>query len=140
MPGSTYKSKFDRDAEERRIKDAFTQLYTEYGGMLGNYFKNLYLLVKYIQGIKYKDFDKIYYMDLLKSQLSKYQILLLAYDCIWIQNKPKGENFIELAADSELLSALEPDELINSVSGVKHTDVFDHYGIQFGNHRIEFTN
>src|SRR5579859_432537 len=107
MPGNTYKNKFDKEAEERRIKDAFTQLYKEYGSMLGNYFKNLYLLVKYIQKVKYKDFDRSYYIDLVKSQLSKYEILLLAYDCIWIQDKPKGENFIELAANSKLLSALE---------------------------------
>lgn len=125
--------------EERRIKDAFTQLYKEYGSLIGNYFKNLYLLVKYIQSVKYKDFDKTYYIDLVKSQLSKYEILLLAYDCIWIQDKPKGENFIELVADSKLLSALETDALLGSVSEVRHIVIFNQYGINFGK-PIEFTN
>ena len=107
---------------------------------MGNYFKNLYLLVKYINDIKIKDFDRSYYIDLVKSQLSKYEILLLAYDCIWIQDKPKGQNFIELARDNNLLSALETEELIKSVSSVKHIDIFkDRYGISF-RQPIEFTN
>lgn len=90
MPGNTYKNEFDMDAEERRIKDSFTQLYKVHGILFGNYFKNLYLLVKYINGINIKYFDRNYYIDLVKSLLSKYEILLLAYDCIWIQDKPKG--------------------------------------------------
>jgi len=140
MPGNTYQNKLDMNAEERRIKDAFTQLYMEYGSLIGNYFKNLYLLVKYVQGVKYKAFDKNYYIDLIKSQLSKYEILLLAYDCIWIQDKSQGENFIELAAHSNLLSALETDQLITSVSEIKHVDIFkNRYGISFRKPK-EFTN
>jgi hypothetical protein len=142
MPGNTYKNPQDMDAEERRIKDSFTQLYNEQGSKFGNYFKNLYLLVKYISDLNIDGFDKGYYIDLVKSQLSKYEILLLAYDCIWIQDKPKGSNFIELAKNSNLLSALETDELINSetVSEVKHIDIFgNRYGIIFGK-PIEFTN
>ena len=126
--------------EERRIKDSFTQLYKEYGGLFGNYFKNLYLLVKYINDKKIKDFDRSYYFDLVKSQLSKYEILLLAYDCIWIQDKPKGENFIEFAKNNDLLSALETDELIKSASTINHIDIFkSRYEITFRK-PIEFTN
>ncbi|WP_036880070.1 putative phage abortive infection protein [Xylanibacter oryzae] len=140
MPGNSYKSRFDMNVEENRIKDSFTQLYKEYGVLFGNYFKNLYLLVKYINGIDVKDFPRSYYMDLVKSQLSKYEILLLAYDCIWIQDQPKGQNFIDFAKECNLLSALETNELIKSVSPVKHTDIFkDHYGIIF-REPVEFTN
>jgi hypothetical protein len=136
MPGF-YKP--DMNDEERRIKDSFTQLYKEYGSLFGNYFKNLYLLVKYINDKKIKDFDKSYYFDLVKSQLSKYEILLLAYDCIWIQDKPKGENFIELAKNNNLLSALETDELIKSASTINHIDIFSRYEITFRK-PVEFTN
>ncbi len=142
MPGNTYKNAQDMDAEERRIKDSFTNLYNYHGSKFGNYFKNLYLLVKYISDLKIKGFDKGYYIDLVKSQLSKYEILLLAYDCIWIQDKLKEINFIELAKNNNLLSALETDELINSekVSDVKHKDIFaNRYGITFGK-PIEYTN
>lgn len=140
MPGNTYKDELDVDAEERRIKDSFTHLYNVHGSLIGNYFKNLYLLIKYINDIKIKNFDRGYYIDLVKSQLSKFEILLLAYDCIWIQDKPKGQNFIELARNNNILFALETDELIKSVSMVKHIDIFkDRYGISF-KQPIEFTN
>jgi Putative phage abortive infection protein len=81
-----------------------------------------------------------YYIDLVKSQLSKYEILLLAYDCIWIQDKTRGENFMELAKYNNILSALEAGELIESVSEVKHIDILkNRYAIIFGG-PVEFTN
>ena len=46
----------EMDGEERRIKDSFTQLYNEYGSLFGNYFKNLYLLVKYVNDKRIKYF------------------------------------------------------------------------------------
>lgn len=122
--------KNDINGEEKRIKDSFTKLYMEYGSLFGNYFKNLYLLVKYINNKDIVGFDNSYYIDLVKSQLSTYEILLLAYNCIWIQNKPKGENFIELAKNTNLLSALERDKLIETKSSIKHLDIFTkHYKI-----------
>jgi hypothetical protein len=140
MPGNSYKDANDMGAEERRIKDSFTQLYNEVGSQFGNYFKNLYLLIAYIQDKKIKDFDREYYIDLIKAQLSKYEILLLAYDCIWIQDKPEGRNFIEFAKNNDLLSSLETDELIDSVSSIKHKDIFKtRYGITFRK-PVEFTD
>ena len=87
-----------------------------------------------------KGFDNKYYIDLVKSQLSRYEILLLAYDCIWIQDKPKEENFIELAKNTGLFSALETDALMRSVSAVEHRDIFEQrYGIVF-RQPVKFTN
>ena len=123
--------------EDKRIRDSYNQLYNKYPSQLGNYFKNLYLMVFYIDYInsrKIKGFNKDYYISLIKAQLSKYEILLLPYNCIWIQRKakPEGQNFIEFAKTYNLLSALETDELIESVSSVKHIDLFkDLYGITF---------
>ena len=123
--------------EDMRIRDSYNQLYNKYPSQLGNYFKNLYLMVFYIDYInsrKIKGFNKDYYISLIKAQLSKYEILLLAYNCIWIQRKPKpkGKNFIEFAKTYNLLSALETDELIESVSSVQHIDIFKNlYGITF---------
>jgi hypothetical protein len=144
MPGNAYKHPSDIDAEINRIKDSFFQLYREYGNTFGNYFKNLYLLVKYIDDrandTSLKGFQGDYYINLIKSQLSKYEILLLAYDCIWIQDKPKGENFIELAKRNNLLSALETEDLFQSVSNVTHIELLKvRYGIDF-EHARAFTN
>lgn len=140
MPGNSYQNPNDSVAEENRIKDSFTQLYNTYGSSFGNYFKNLYLLVAYIDKIEIKDFERDYYIDLVKSQLSKYEILLLAYDCIWIQDKTAGKNFIDFAKKYNLLSALESKELIQSISEVKHTNIFRHrYSIEFKD-QIQFSN
>jgi hypothetical protein len=123
--------------EDKRIRDSYNQLYDMYPSQLGNYFKNLYLIVFYIDYInsrKIEGFNKDYYISLIKAQLSKYEILLLAYNCIWIQHKakPEGKNFIEFAKTYNLLSALETGELIESVSSVQHIDIFKNlYGITF---------
>ncbi len=140
MPGNRYQNANDSIAEENRVKDSFTQLYNTYGSSFGNYFKNLYLLVAYIDKIEIKDFERDYYIDLVKSQLSKYEILLLAYDCIWIQDKSTGKNFIDFAKKYNLLSALESKELIQSISEVKHINIFKHrYSIEFKD-QIQFSN
>jgi hypothetical protein len=140
MPGNSYQNPNDSIAEENRIKDSFTQLYNTYGSSFGNYFKNLYLLITYIDKIEIKGFERDYYIDLVKSQLSKYEILLLAYDCIWIQDKSTGKNFIDFAKKYSLLSALESKELIQSISEVKHVNIFKHrYNIEFKD-QIQFSN
>jgi hypothetical protein len=113
------------EGEERRVTDSFTQLYNVHGSQFGNYFKNLYLLVTYVDKLNYENFDKKYYIDLIKSQLSKYEILLLAYDCLWIQDQKAGKNFIEFAKKYDLLSALETNELIKSASSIKHEIIFE---------------
>lgn len=62
------------------------------------------------------------------------------YNCFWIQDKSEGENFIDLAKDANLLSALEVDELIESVSKVTHAEIFRRkYGLDFQPPN-EFTN
>jgi len=100
-----------------RIADSFNQLYGKYGHAFGSYYKNLYNLLSYIDNIHTEDpqYNKAYYVNTLKAQLSKYEILLLAYDCIWIQDKrPPQKNFIDYARQYELLTALETDELLNN--------------------------
>jgi hypothetical protein len=38
----------------------------------------------------------------MRRWMGKYELLVLAYDCIRIQDKPKGGNFIEFARDHQL--------------------------------------
>lgn len=121
-------------SEEQKICEAFGSLYNMYGTQIGNYFKNLYLLFRYIDEKKkeLKGFDGDHYVKLVKSQLSKYEILLLAYNCIWLQDKPHGKRFIDLASKHKILSALETDELIHS-ENISHPEIFERkYGIEFG--------
>lgn len=147
----TYTDDFKRILEQESVKKliakkgqlegliyaSFTILYNhnEYGSKFGNYYKNLYYLIRYIDKLsKKKEYNeesgKIeYYIDLIKAQLSKYELLLLAYDCIWIQDKPKGENFIDYASKYALLSALETENLI--VPDIHKKLLEEKYNIKF---------
>lgn len=127
-----------QEEEEKLIVISFQTLYNVYGSQFGNYFKNIYYLVQYIDKLSIKseyidEKEKIeYYINLIKGQLSKFEILLLAYDCIWIQTKPKGERFIDYAGKYGILSALEKKELIHS-NTFDHNAIFKSYGINFEN-------
>lgn len=124
-----YAGSYKFDEIESQINDSFGDLYNSFDGAFGNYFKNLYSLVKYIHELPdRKEYRKSYYISLVKSQLSKYEILLLAYNCVWIRNKPQGENFIDFAKKYELLSALEADALIHASHGFLLKEKF---GIEF---------
>jgi hypothetical protein len=120
------------EIENTKIIAAFSALYKVCGSKFGNYYKNLYFLIKYIDELpQKKEYKKTYYIDLIKAQLSKYEILLLAYDCIWIQDKTKGENFIEYASKHGLLSALETEMLMDP----RHRTLLEkRYKINFRSH------
>jgi hypothetical protein len=111
----------------KQIKNAFSKLYLNTHGILGSYYKNLYCLVKYIHELGEKYPKRSYYIDLVKAQLSKYEIILLFYDCIWIDDQEEGENFIDYAIGLNLLSALEDDGLIRPT----HKELFDQLKREF---------
>ena len=111
----------------RQIKNAFGTLYLSTHGIFGNYYKNLYCLVKYLHELGEKYPKRSYYIDLVKAQLSKYEILLLFYDCIWINDQDEGKNFIDYAIGLNLLSSLEEDGLIRPT----HKGLFDELKKEF---------
>jgi hypothetical protein len=104
--------------EVEKIKESFESLYEKYGSQFGKYYKNLYLLIEYIDkqtNENVKGFDSQFFIRLIKVQLSKYEILMLAYNCIWIYDQTQKEGdkeFIKYAGKYKLLSALETEELI----------------------------
>jgi hypothetical protein len=83
---------------EGKISVAFTKLYGEYGYLLGHYYRNLYRIVKNISDIdetKIIGFDKKYYAKLVRAQLSEYEIILLFYNCIWVNDEDEFKTLIE---------------------------------------------
>src|SRR5262249_7424572 len=105
---------------KEQIKNAFEKLYTNTHGVFGSYYKNLYCLVKYIHDLGVNHPKRSYYIDLIKAQLSKYEIILLFYDCIWINDQQPGENLIDYVIELDILSSLEDTELIRPT----HRDFF----------------
>jgi hypothetical protein len=120
------------DEINNRINMAFSKLYKEYCYLFGNYYKNLYLLIKYIDELpENPEYKKDYYINLVTAQLSRFEILLLAYDCIWIYNDKRiGQNFMDYASKHNLFSSLETSELMH----ISHKELFtNRYKINFDN-------
>ncbi len=82
-------------------------IYDNYKNQFGIYFRNLYNIIKFIDGSNVD--DKKTYTNLLRAQLSDYELLLLFYNCL---SDMGYEKFKPLVEKYSLLKAL-PDEAIN---------------------------
>ena len=82
---------------QSKISEAYQKLDVEYGYQLRHYFRNLYRIFKYINDIsdtEIPDFDKKYYAKLVRAQLSEYELLLLFYNCIWVEDEYKFKKLV----------------------------------------------
>lgn len=59
----------------------YSNFYVNYGDELGQYYRTLYNLLKLVDRADFID-DKTVYTNLVRSQLSRYELLLLFYNCI----------------------------------------------------------
>lgn len=111
---SFHKSFFENPAVPKNPKDDFIDLvYTEFyekrQSMLGHYFRNLYHIVKFVDNANIK--NKKEYTNILRAQLSKYELLLLYFNCLSRNGSEKFKPLVEkysllknISADNELLS------------------------------------
>ncbi|WP_412850599.1 putative phage abortive infection protein [Chryseobacterium sp. PMSZPI] len=60
--------------------EAYDKVYSEYGDVLGHYFRSLYHIVKFTD--KYKGIDKQKYISIARSHLSNSEQVLLYYNCL----------------------------------------------------------
>ncbi len=72
---------------------------------LGHYFRNLYYIVRYIDKSNLRKSDKIEFIKILRSQISNYELLLLAYNGL----HPLGEKFHKYIMDYEILKSLNSE-------------------------------
>ncbi|MFC0047371.1 putative phage abortive infection protein [Rheinheimera tilapiae] len=59
----------------------YSNFYAKYGDELGQYYRTLYNLLKLVDRAEFVD-DKTVYTNLVRAQLSRYELLLLFYNCI----------------------------------------------------------
>lgn len=72
---------------------AYLAFYDRWGDILGAYFRNLYQILKYIDN---RDLaDKKMYSNILRAQLSKYELGLLFFNCVSDVGKKKLKPLIE---------------------------------------------
>lgn len=88
------------------IKDAYDQFYIDNQAEIGHYFRSMYNIIKFINNSNSE--DKRLYTNLLRAQLSVYELLLLFYNCL----SDLGEKrFKPLVEEYALLKSL-PNKLL----------------------------
>jgi len=87
---------------------SFILIYDEYQGILGHYFRALYNLFKLVDqsGVDNKKF----YTNLVRAQLSNYELVILFYNCLGKHGKEKFKPLIERYA---IFDNIDGTEVIN---------------------------
>lgn len=112
--GLSYKNVFDeRCLGIDRISECYCGFYSKYGEELGQYFRTLYNILRLIERSAPKD-DKSTYSNLLRAQLSRYELLLLFYNCL----SELGAKMQPLVKKFNMLKHMEADLLIEQHSKV----------------------
>jgi hypothetical protein len=78
-----------------QLQTAYLSFYERYESDLGHYFRNLYTMIKFVK--QSSIIDKRRYTNMVRAQLSAYELLLLFYNCLNIYGnekfKPLAEEF-----------------------------------------------
>jgi hypothetical protein len=83
------------------VNSAYDAFYDEHQASIGHYYRGLYNLVRFVEDTE--DIDKRLFMNLVRAQLSTYELLLLFYNCLSSHGLPLKR----LAMQYDLLKALE---------------------------------
>lgn len=112
---------------DKQLKDQeymgqrYSNFYLNYQDDLGHYFRNLYNIIKFIHTNDFK--NKKYYTNLVRAQLSVYEIILLLYNCEFGLGRKKFKQLVERYS---LLKTLDEDLLIYN----KHKDLYEESAYQ----------
>lgn len=98
--------KHPEKSKEQRFEDAYNHFWSTWHKELGHYFRSLYTIFKYINDSEIKDKKK--YANIVRSQLSDYELLVLFYNCI---SKHGEQKFKPLATDFEIFNNLQTSKL-----------------------------
>ena len=93
-------------------------IYNKYRIDLSHYFRNLYNFAKVIDESEISEKDKNMFMNILKAQLSTYELALLFYNCL----SPYGsKKFKPLVEKYQMVKNLPERVLADS----KHVELYD---------------
>jgi hypothetical protein len=105
--GDPVKSREPDEQERERIKRAYQQFFEKRQPIVGHYFRNLYNIIKYVNGVNVA--DKQHYVNLLRAQLSSQELLLLFYNCL---TPERGwEKFYRFIEQFSFLEGMPQDQL-----------------------------
>lgn len=94
----------------QRIPTAYIAFYSNNQAEVGHYFRNLYTLIKFVHQSDVQ--DKKFYTNIVRAQLSSYELLLLFYNCL----SPLGaDQFKPLVERYSLLAQMPTGEILSPV-------------------------
>lgn len=103
-----------------RVERAYQKFYSEKRGELGHYFRSLYHLFTFIDRSDLSEQDKSQYANIVRAQLSTYELCLLFYNGVWGEGKA---GFKPLVEKYGILKHLDPRDLLDRA----HMDNRDFY-------------
>jgi len=109
LNGKTMQLLSSNDLE--KINEGYLSIYQSYQNELGHYFRYLYNIMKFIDRSPME--DKRFYSNLLRAQLSNYELVLLFYNCLSVYGRDKFKLLVE---EYGLLKNM-PKQLIFNFSG-----------------------
>ncbi|MBM2816648.1 MAG: hypothetical protein HW421_3410 [Ignavibacteria bacterium] len=97
---------FNIKTAKKLINRSYSAFFEEYQADLGHYFRNLLNIVHFIDSKEFEDKD--FYIDLICSQLSNYELLLIYFHCL----SKLGREFKSLIEKYSLLRNTPEDEFV----------------------------
>ena len=100
--------KFRGNSELERIDKTYLAFHNEYQSEFGHYFRNMYNIVKFVDNSTVK--DKRLYTNLIRAQLSSFELALLFYNSLSTMGR---EKFVPLIEKYSLLKTVPKNALLN---------------------------
>ncbi len=126
-----FKRYFHFSTEEIRLKDldfemiqelldnSYILFFEESQANLGHYFRNLFAIIKYVDTTNPK--DKLFHIELIRAQLSNYELLLMYFHCI----SKLGRKHKVLMEKYAFFQNLPHDELVQMSKGFYDKKAFE---------------
>lgn len=86
---------------------------------IGHYFRYIYQIMKFIDGSGLKINDRVVYMNILRAQLSNYELMLLFVNCQCYRRSDKFKNLVEEYGFFEHIYDSDLDELLMGMNFYK---------------------
>jgi hypothetical protein len=101
---------FPTEERARAVNDTYEKFYEVWRGELGHYFRSLYHTFKFIDQSHLSEKGKSVYANIVRAQLSTYELTLLFYNCLWGEGK---EGFKPLVEKYGILKHINEGDLLN---------------------------
>ncbi len=118
-----------------RVELAYQKFYSERRGELGHYFRSLYHLFTFIDRSDLSEHDKSIYANIVRAQLSTYELCLLFYNGVWGEGKA---GFKPLVEKYGILKHLDPRDLLDPTH-IENRDFYQPTAFMGREERLEYT-